>query len=159
MALIGAIAAVVLAIIFYPLLVRTPFDPDDVIIQLNSVTLVSGSEGEQELDLRIVLNLTNTSDYTLTTSKIEYELIADGTSVGSDTISYEDIPVNGRPALFSNSPPIQITSMFTLKYSDEDAQLFNNILGDNTDIKWSITGKASIESGTTFQEKTFSDEL
>lgn len=158
-ALIAAIAAVALTIIFYPILVQTPFDPDDVDIQLSRVTLASGSEGEQELDLRIVLNITNTSGYTLTTSKIEYELLADGASLGSDTISYEDIPVNGRPALFSGAPPIAITDTFTVDYSDEGAELFNKILNGSADIKWGITGKASVESGTTFQEKTFSDEL
>lgn len=158
-ALIGAIAAVVLTIVLYPELVRTPFNLEDVNIQLGRVALVSGSEDEQELDLRVVFNVSNTSGYTLTTSKIEYELLADGASVGTDTISYEDIPVNGRPALFSDARPISIPDTFTLKYSDEDAELFNKLLNDSADIQWSVTGKASIESGTTFQEKTFSDEL
>lgn len=158
-ALIGAIAAVVITIIFYPLLVATPFDPNDVDIQLGRVTLASGSEGEQQLDLRVMLNISNTSGYTLTTSKIEYELLADGVSAGTDTISYEDVPVNGRPALFSDAPPITITDTFTLKYSDKDAELFNKILNDSAGIRWGIAGKASIESGTSFQEKIFSDEL
>jgi hypothetical protein len=157
--LIGAIAAVALTIIFYPLLVQTPFNPEDVDIQLGRVLLASGSQGEQQLDLRVAFNITNDSGYTLTTSKIEYELFADGASVGTDTISYEDIPINGRPALFSGAPPVAITDTFTLRYSDEDAELFNKILNDISGIKWSVTGKASVESGTTFQEKTFSDEL
>jgi hypothetical protein len=159
LALFGAIAAVVLTIVFYPLLVATPFDPNDVHIQLGRVALASGSEGEQKLDLRVVFNITNDSDYTLTTSKIEYELFADGATVGTHTISYEDVPVNGRPALFSGAPAIPIADSFTLKYSDEDAELFNKVLNGSSDIRWSVTGKASIESGTTFQEKTFSDEL
>jgi hypothetical protein len=158
-ALIGAIAAVVLTIVFYPLLVQTPFDLEDINIQLIRVMLASGSQEEQKLDLRISLNITNMSEYTLTTSKIEYELFADGAPVGTDTISYEDIPVNGRPALFSNAPPITITDTFTLDYSDDRAELFNQILGESTDISWSITGSASIESGTSFQEKTFTSEL
>jgi hypothetical protein len=158
LALIGAIAAVVLAIVFYPLLVLTPFDPNDVMFQLSSVQLASGSKEDQKLDLRVALNITNTSDYTLTTSKIEYNLLADGATVGSDTISYEDIPVNGRPALFQDEP-ITIADTFELKYSDENAELFNRILNGTEDIGWSITGLASIESGTTFQEKQFSDEL
>jgi hypothetical protein len=157
--LIGAIAAVVLTIIFYPLLVQTPFELEDVHINLSRVTLASGSEGDQKLDLRVSFNLTNTSGYTLTTSKIEYMLFADGASVGSDTLSYEDIPVNGRPALFSNSPPITLTDTFALQYSDEGAELFNKILNNSEDIKWSITGLANIESGTSFQEKHFSSEL
>ena len=111
LALIGAIAAVALTIIFYPLLVATPFNPNDVDIKLSRVALASGSEGEQKLDLRVSLNLTNTSEFTLTTSKIEYELFADGVPVGTDTISYEDVPINGRPALFTNQP-ITISDTF-----------------------------------------------
>lgn len=157
-ALIGAIAAVVLTIIFYPLLVATPFDPNDVSIDLSRVTLVSGGEAEQRLDLRISLNVTNGSDFTLTTSKIEYELFADGQLVGSDTISYEDIPVNGRPALFPNRP-VTIPDTFTLEYSDARAELFNRVLNSSEEISWRITGLAIIESGTTFQERQFSSEL
>ena len=157
--LIGAIAAVALTIILYPELVRTPFDPEDVDIQLGRVALASGSQGEQELDLRVTFNITNDSGFTLTTSKIEYELFADGASVGTDVISYEDIPINGRPALFSGAPAVPITDSFTLRYSDEEAELFSKILDDSSGISWSVTGKASVESGTTFLEKNFSDEL
>ncbi|HXV45717.1 MAG TPA: hypothetical protein VD736_03500 [Nitrososphaera sp.] len=157
--LIGAIAAVALTIIIYPELVRTPFDPEDVDIQLGRVALASGSQGEQELDLRVTFNITNDSGFTLTTSKIEYELFANGASVGTDVISYEDIPINGRPALFSGAPAVPITDSFTLRYSDEEAELFNRILDDSSSISWSVTGKASVESGTTFLEKNFSDEL
>ncbi|HXG07439.1 MAG TPA: hypothetical protein VNI77_08965 [Nitrososphaera sp.] len=158
LALIVAIAAVALMIIFYPIIVATPFDPNDVSLDLSSVSLASGSGAVQSLDLRICLNVTNGSEYTLTTSKIEYALFADGQSVGSDTISYEDIPVNGRPALFTNSP-ITICDTFTFDYSDARADLFNRILNNNEEISWRITGMAIIESGTTFQERQFSSEL
>jgi hypothetical protein len=157
-ALIGAIAAVALAIIFYPLIVFTPFDPNKVTIDLAGVQLVSGSEGEQRLDLRIALNVTNNNDLTLTTSRIDYDLLADGARVGSDTLSYEDVPVNGRPAFFPNQP-VTIADTMTLQYSDESAGLFRKILDNNTDINWAISGSATIESGTTLQEKSFSSEL
>lgn len=156
--LIGAIAAVALAIIFYPLIVQTPFDPERVAIQLTGVELQSGSEGEQRLDLRVALQVTNTNEFTLTTSKIEYDLFADGAPVGSDTISYEDVPVTGRPAFFSNEP-VNIPDTMTLQYTDEMANLFSRILNNSSDINWRITGSATIESGTTLQEKSFSSEL
>jgi hypothetical protein len=156
--LIGAIVAVALAIIFYPLIVQTPFDPERVAIQLTGVELLSGSEGEQKLDLRVLLQMTNTNEFTLTTSKIAYDLLADGTLVGSDTISYEDVPVTGRPALFANQP-VTISDTLTLQYTDETAGLFSRILNNSTDINWRISGTATIESGTTLQEKTFSSEL
>ena len=156
--LIGAIAAVALAIIFYPLIVQTPFDPERVAIQLTGVELQSGSEGEQRLDLRVALQVTNTNEFTLTTSKIAYDLFADGAPVGSDTISYEDVPVTGRPAFFSNEP-VTIPDTMTLQYTDEMANIFTRILSNSTDINWRITGSATIESGTTLQEKSFSSEL
>ena len=157
-ALIGAIAAVALAIIFYPLIVFTPFDPGKVTIDLTEVEFLSGSEGEQQLDLRVALNITNSNDFTLTTSKIDYDLFADGAPVGSDTISYEDVPVNGRPAFFSNQP-VTIADTMTLQYSDERAGLFSRILDNSTGINWRISGLATIESSTTLQEKRFSGEL
>ncbi|HEX7031909.1 MAG TPA: hypothetical protein VF172_02810 [Nitrososphaera sp.] len=158
-ALIGAIAAVALTIIFYPVIVYTPFDPNDVSLDLSEVTLASGGQDVQRLDLRVCLNVTNRSDFTLTTSKIDYELFAEGQSVGSDTISYEDIPVNGRPALFTNQP-ITICDTFSLEYSDARADLFNRILSNSEEISgWRITGIAIIESGTTFQERQFTSEL
>ncbi|HEV3432669.1 MAG TPA: LEA type 2 family protein [Nitrososphaera sp.] len=156
--LIGAIAAVALAIIFYPLIVQTPFDPERVALQLTGVELLSGSEGEQRLDLRVALQITNTNEFTLTTSRISYDLFADGAPVGSDTISYEDVPVNGRPAFFVNQP-VTISDTLTLQYTDEMAAIFSRILNNSTDINWRISGTATIESGTTFQEKNFSSEL
>ena len=156
--LIGAIAAVALAIIFYPLIVQTPFDPERVAIQMTGVELLSGSEGEQRLDLGVALQLTNTNEFTLTTSNIMYELFADGAPVGSDTISYEDVPVTGRPALFPNQP-VTISDTVTLQYSDEMASLFSRILNNSTDVNWRISGSATIESGTTLQEKRFSGEV
>ncbi len=74
LALIGVIAAVALAIIFYPLIVQTPFDVERVAIQLTGVQLLSGSESEQSLDLRVALQITNTNEFTLTTSKIICDL-------------------------------------------------------------------------------------
>src|SRR5918998_1532591 len=156
--LIGAIAAVALAIIFYPLIVQTPFDPERVAIQLTGVELQSGSEAEQRLDLRVALQVTNTNEFTLTTSKIAYDLFADGAPVASDTISYEDVPVTGRPAFFSNEP-VTISDTLTLQYTDEMANLFSRILNNSTDMNWRITGSATIESGTTLQEKSFSSDL
>lgn len=158
MVLIGAIAAVVITIVLYPVLVATPFNLEDISIELSRVALSSGSVEEQRLDLRVSFNMTNASEYTLTTSRIDYELFADGQPVGGHTLSYEDVPVNGRPALFSNEP-VTLTDTFPLDYSDERAELFNKILDGSEDISWSVTGSASIESGTSFQEKQFSGDL
>jgi len=157
-ALIGAIAAVVLVIIFYPLIVQTPIDLDKVGIELSKVEKTSGSQGEQSLNLRVTFMVTNNNDITLTTSQINYELFADGVNLGPQTLSYEDVPLNGRPALFSGTH-VPLAHTFTVDYSDSEAAIFNKILNSTSDVKWTVTGSASIESGTTQETKDFSAEL
>lgn len=157
-ALIAAIAAVVLAIIFYPLIVLTPIDVEKVKIDLTALNLVSGGAGDQQLILRMTLTVANQNNMTLTTSKIDYEVFADGESIGNKTLSYEDVPPNGRPALFPGTV-VTLSHSFTLEYSDSEAEIFNKIMTNSTQIQWSIKGTAIIESGTTQVTKEFSDEL
>jgi LEA14-like dessication related protein len=156
--LMGTIVAVAIAIILYPLIVFTPIDPEMVDIQMTGVQLASGSEGQQSLDLTVALQITNDNDFTLTTSEVRYDLYADGELVGSETLSYEDVPVTGRPAFFSNQP-VTVTDTLTMQYSDEQAELFGRILNNHLDISWRINGTAIIESGTTMQEMGFSGEV
>lgn len=158
LALIAAIAAVALTIIFYPLIVFTPIDVSKVSLDFSKVALDQRSSTEQELVLRLTMDVTNNNTMTLTTSQIDYELFADGEQVGSDTLSYEDVPVNGRPALFPSSQ-VPLTDSFTLKYSDEKADLFNRIRDSSTQIDWSMSGTATIESGTTLVTKEFHSVL
>ena len=106
----------------------------------------------------VAFNINNTNDITLTTSRIEYELFADGASLGTDTLSYEDVPLNGRPPLFPNSPTT-VTDTFRLDYSDQRAELFDRVLNSSDQINWRVSGTATVESGTTLLQKTFSDEL
>ena len=160
LALIGAIAAVVITSIAYPyilVLVFPAIDVDKVSIDLTRVAL-SPESGQQELTLEITFTVVNNNDVTLTTSKIDYELFADGKPVGTDILSYEDVPVNGRPALFSGSS-VPLRDSFVLKYSDEQAEMYNSILTNSTQLDWKVTGNAIIESGTVSVPKEFSDEL
>ncbi|MGH9992748.1 MAG: hypothetical protein ACREBU_04075 [Nitrososphaera sp.] len=158
LALIGAIVAVALAIIFYPLIVRTPIDLDKVSIELTKVALKPSTASEEELSLELTLTLTNLNNFTLTTSRIEYELFADGASIGTSVLSYESVPVNGRPALFPGDS-IPLRHLFLYKYSDSGAETFSKIMSNSTQIDWSIRGSAFIESATTLETKQFSDEL
>ncbi len=158
-ALIAAVAAVALAIIFYPLIVATPINPDKVDIKLGKVELISGNSGEQKLVLGVTFNTTNRNDITLTTARIDYALYADGIPLGNNTLSYEDVPLNGRPALFSGTSVPLRDNTFTLQYSDQNAAIFNKILNKISQIKWSITGNTLLDSGTTEVPKQFSSEL
>ena len=156
-ALIGAIAAVVLVIIFYPQIAIIPFDVNKVPVDLTEVSMTSGSVEEQRVDLRVTFTVGNNNDVTLTTSKIDYELFADGASLGSYTLSYEDVPPNGRPPFFpGGSTPVSDT--IQLEYSDDNADVFNKLL-NNEEIAWRVQGTITLESALTQLTKDFSDEL
>jgi hypothetical protein len=158
LALIAAIAAVALAIIFYPVIVSDPIDVDKVLIDLTSVAVDDSASSDQELVLRLTLSMTNNNTMTLTTSKIDYTLFADGEMVAEETLSYEDIPVNGRPALFPESR-VPLSESFILEYTDDNSEIFNRILHNSTQMDWSMRGSAIIESGTTQVTKEFQTEL
>jgi hypothetical protein len=158
LALIAVIAAVALTIIFYPLIVASPINPDKVDIKVGKVELISGNAGEQKLVLGITFNTTNRNDITLTIARIDYSLSADGISLGNNTLSYEDVPLNGRPALFSGTSVPLKDSSFTLQYSDQNAAIFNKISKNISQVKWIVTGSTLLDSGTTEVPKQFSSQ-
>lgn len=159
MALIAAIGAVALTIIFYPLLVFTPIDTGKVNIGLAKVQLTPGSTGQQQLALTVTFNVTNRNDMTLTTSIIDYDLSVNGVRLGSHSLSYEDVPLNGRPALFPGTTVPLVDNDFTLTYTDQNGAIFNKISNNTSQLRWSVTGTATLETGTTQQTKDFSSIL
>jgi hypothetical protein len=158
--LIGAVAAVVGAIILLPYISSlTASGLDRVTISLSNVEVAPvENEEEERIQLDVDFLLNNPTDKTVTTSKIEYDLFADNDPLGDSILSYEDIPPNGRPALLPNQS-IKLTSPFQLIYSDSTAAVFRKIADNSSDINWKVQGSAIIESAVTLQEKQFSDEL
>ena len=155
-ALIAAIVAVAATIILLPLIfARTAPNLEEVQVSVSRVTIAQADE--QNTQLNVVFTLHNPTAQTATTSKIEYELFADGVSLGTDTISYEDIPPNGRPPLFQNGT-INITDPFSLDYSDSIAGIYSKVQDSPSDVRWRVDGTARIESTLTFVDKQFSDE-
>jgi LEA14-like dessication related protein len=105
--LIGVIAAVASAIILLPLIltITLPADLNSVTIALSNVSAIAPNTADdrQRNQLNVYFNVYNPTQKTLTTSKIEYELFANGVPLGQGILSYEDIPLNGRPQLYYNS--------------------------------------------------------
>ena len=153
--LIGTIAAVALTIILLPLIfAQTTPDLNLVTVRLDKVTLMS--VGDEGADLRTYFVLDNPTDQTTTTSRIDFELFADGTSLGPHTISYDDIPLNGRPAIFGNNS-VTVSETFAVKI--DDAGLLEKISDSPDSVTWRAKGLAQIESSLTFIEKPFENEI
>ena len=159
--LIGAITAVAITIILLPLILTITLpNLNNLTIDISKVEAINDTNNTQGSQLNVVFVVYNPTTQTLTTSKIEYELFADGKSLGSGILSFEDIPLNGRPQFYSNSSTtLQSTFKIT---SNSIAQLFNKIVENHESIKqikWRVTGVATIESGFSSSSKEFSNEI
>jgi hypothetical protein len=105
--------------------------------------------------LKVVFNIKNPTGQALTTSKIDYNLSANGEQIGEFTKSYIDIPLNGRPQLLKNTDT-NISSIIETPVLDE--KIRSDIRNNNQslqNIEWAIDGNAIIESGFSSSPKIF----
>lgn len=162
-ALFGAIAALVITIIFLPRIqyyVNAP-DANAIDIDLSDIKMAN-VKGTNNIELTIFFNIHNPSDKTATTSKIEYDLFANDQFVGSNVLSYEDIPLNGRPQ-FTPGDNITLKSPFLVQISEKNAEITDTLKSNSSDllktIKWHVNGTSQIESAFVTVVKKFSDDL
>jgi len=159
--LIAAIAAVAITIVFLPLIltITLPTNLNTVSIALAKVEVVNVT-GSSLINLNVFFSIHNPTEKTLTTSGIDYQLFADGTLIGQGSLSYADVPVNGRPQLLSNTT-ITIQSQFQVVNSHSNPQIFQVIQNPATfkQIKWRAEGVVELESGFSSASKQFSTVL
>ena len=162
--LVGVIAAIAIIIILLPLIltITLPADLNKLSIKLSKVEAVPQdiTNASQKAQLNVYFNVYNPTQQTLTTSRIDYQLFADGKSLGNGTLSYEDIPLNGRPQLYYNSNST-LKSSFQLT-SSVDSSILKRMLSSPQaakQIKWTVEGIAQIESGFSTEPKKFSSQL
>jgi LEA14-like dessication related protein len=156
--LILVIAAVAGAIILLPLILTAtlPADLNTLAIRLSKVEVVNSTN--EDISLNVIFSIHNPTQKSLTTSKIEYQLYANNKSLGQGMLSFEDIPVNGRPQLLSNSTT-QLKSQFEISRSAANEDIFKLIQKPlmARNIHWAIQGTALIESGLSSSPLQFSD--
>jgi LEA14-like dessication related protein len=157
--LIGAIAAVAAAIILVPYIqsLSAP-DINRVTVRVVSVKLDSAHSTSQNLQLQVTFTIDNPTNQSVTTSSINYAVAANDIPVGNGNLSYEDVPVNGRPAIFAASSQ-NLTSSFSLQYSDSIASIFNKIQADPSSIRWHVTGDAVIATALTEIDRPFDSTI
>jgi LEA14-like dessication related protein len=162
--LIGVIAAVVVTIVLLPLIltITLPTDVSDVTIKLQKVEVVKNATAVNPgiVQLNLIFGVHNPTDKSLTTSRIEYQLYANGSPLGDGILSYEDVPVNGRPQLLSKTDT-QLQSQFTITPSNSNSEILRIITNQSTgrNITWKVIGNADIDSGFSSASKSFNSEI
>ena len=153
--LIGTVTVIIGVIVLLPLILTITLpDLSAVDIIVKNIELEDISE-DNIATLKVVFNIKNPTNQALTTSKIDYELNANGESIGEYTKSYIDIPLNGRPQLLSNTDT-NISAVIETPVLDEKIRLdLRNNNQSLQNIKWTINGNAIIESGFSSAPKIF----
>lgn len=158
--LIGAIAAIVAFIVLFPAipdLLRGGSELRDVTVNVKNIAVKNRNNVNNTVTLTVTFEILNKDVKALSTSKIEYSVDANNTHLGNGLLSYEDIPPNGRPQLYPNSPTI-LESTFSPTRTNSNTELFekiNNALFVANSTEWTINGTAQIDSAFTIYPVPF----
>ena len=162
--LIGVIAAIVAFIVLFPVipdLLKGGSESKDVTIGIQNVTIDKSSIVNDTIPLKVTFRIVNQGDKALSTSRIEYGINANNTHLGNGILSYEDIPPNGRPQLYPNSPTT-LESTILLRRISSNSLLFDKLHSGNfvsNATEWNINGTAQIDSAFTIYPVAFDSRL
>jgi hypothetical protein len=162
--LIGVIVAIVAFIVLFPVipdLLKGGSEVKDVTIGIQNVTIDKSSIVNESIPLKVTFRILNQGDKALSTSRIEYSVNANNTHLGNGILSYEDIPPNGRPQLYPNSPAT-LESTILLTPISSNSLLFDKLHSGNfvsNATRWNVNGSAQIDSAFTIYPVAFSSNL
>ena len=162
--LIGVIGAIVAFIVLFPAipdLLRGGSELRDVTIGIENIAIENTNTVNNTIPLKVTFKINNQGDKVLSTSKIDYTIYANNTSLGNGLLSYEDIPPNGRPQLYPHSPTT-LESSFVLDRTASNSALFDKIQNDKfmtNSTEWKVNGTAQIDSAFTIYPIDFRGNL
>lgn len=128
-------------------------DLQKVTVQVDSIKVLDENKLNKRAHLDVRFNFTNPTAVTLTVSTINYELFANGDSLGEGHLSTEDIPEAGRPILFAKDNAT-IPNTFELVNTDSIAKDYSDIM-NNQPVKYELKGQVIIQSFLTAVTKDF----
>jgi hypothetical protein len=162
--LFGVIGVLVLTIILLPRIqyfINAP-DVDAIDFELSSIDIANLSNNTNNIELLLLFDVSNPSEKTATTSKVEYDLFGDDEYLGHGILSYEDIPLNGRPQ-FSPGQTTTLKSTIVLQPSDTNMDIIEKLIDNQSNsinnIRWNVNGSSQIESAFVIVQKDFNDVL
>jgi hypothetical protein len=125
---------------------------EDIDIDLKSVEFKRFDEENDIIVLEVTFEVSNNSGTVMTVGNMNYDLFADDNFVCKGFVSYRDIPLVGRPQIFSfgSSGPIRTECEVT-----SDNIIWNDIMNGNTDKVWRTKGVTEIESSISVITKEF----
>ena len=148
---LGALLAMLGGIVWYASLDNPKLGQVELDMGTVKLTGQNDIEGKAKLDVGFVIK--NPSDKTFTVSRIDYELFANGISIGKSQYSTEDIAMPGRAAFYPGAE-IELPSPFTLTKTTENSDAYTAITTQGP-VVYSAKGLIVVESAWSLVEKQF----
>jgi LEA14-like dessication related protein len=126
---------------------------EQVEIEITDVEVFSVNKVASTAKLTVTFLVKNPSDTTLTVSLIDYQLYADGESLGSGQYSTVDVAMPGR-AIFSSGAEIPLKNIFELEKSEINDEIYQKVLDDGIN-SFKAEGIIHTESAWSLNEKKF----
>ena len=122
-------------------------------IQLSKVNLGDVNSIDNTATLQVGFLIKNPSEKTFTVSTIEYELFANGVSLGRGQYSTEDVPLPGRAAFYPGAA-VELENNFRLTKTESNSEQYDTIINSQP-VQYSAKGKITVESAWSLVEKEF----
>ena len=150
-AAIGALLAMLGGFTWYASLDNPQLETAE--IQLTNVKVQNVNNIENRAVLEVGFLIKNPSEKTFTVSIIDYELFANGNSVGKGQYSTEDIPLPGRAAFYPGVE-IELPNTFQLIRTEGNSNEYDAIVSGQS-VMFSAKGMMVVESAWSLVEKQF----
>lgn len=148
---IGALLAMLGGFTWYASLDNPQLDMAE--IQITNVNVQNVNNIENRAVLEVGFLIKNPSEKTFTVSIIDYELFANGKSIGKGQYSTEDIPLPGRAAFYPGAE-IELPNIFQLIHTDDNSNEYDAIVNGQP-VTFSAKGMMMVESAWSLVEKEF----
>ncbi|MGI0046781.1 MAG: hypothetical protein ACREBB_06290 [Nitrosotalea sp.] len=126
---------------------------NQITVGIQTIKVLNVDKINNRATLEIDYSLYNPTTVTSTISTINYELYANGQDVGQGSYSVEDIPMEGRPALFPDSN-MTVPVNFQIIDSANIDNVYNSITKGEP-VKYEAKGQVEIQSTLTEINKDF----
>ena len=135
------------------------FQPElqKVTIDLQNVKILDVDKINKRAHLGVDFYLDNPTSVTSTVSTINYELYGNGKDLGEGHYTVEDIPMAGRPALFSGGN-VTLTNTFELVDTSNISDVYDSIIKGES-VAYEAKGQVTVESTLTLITKDFDLKL
>ncbi len=128
----------------------------DIAIDITDIDVTSYNPETDTLTLQVTFQISNNSDVVMSLGIISYDLFGNDINICKSGTSYRDVPLVGRPQIFSHGISGPIRTNCDIKRSAQNTEIFDTLLNNNLNsIRFNTKGTTEIETSISVITKSF----